>query len=99
MDCLDDFAKRFQKTWFCDDLVAAVLKDIIDNPKKYEKIPVIFVGEKSPLDYCAISLRGMLNNRGISGISIGTADSTNGLGNYFNVDDYLRQGFAASTQS
>ncbi|MBS3076103.1 hypothetical protein J4429_06650 [Candidatus Pacearchaeota archaeon] len=94
LDPFSDNNTRFTRVGFCEDLVNIVLTDIREHPEKYSGKPVLFMGEHSPLDYCATSLRALLSSRGIGGISIGTADCLNGIGNYFNVDDYLRQRFA-----
>ena len=94
VDPFNDVNTRITRNDFCDDLVSIVLKDIIDHPEKYQQKQVFFVGVNSPLDYCAVSLRGLLLKRGIGGVNVGTADCVNGPGNYFDVDDYLRQRFA-----
>ena len=96
LDPLIDASTRFTRVDFCDDLVRIVLRDITEHPEKYYRQQVIFIGEHSPLDYCAASLRGILANRGIGGIGVGTGDFENGNGNYFNVDDYLRKRFASA---
>ncbi len=94
-----DINTRFVRVGFCDDLVKIVLRDIREHPEKYLSKPAIFIGELSPLDYCATSLRAILANSGIGGVGVGTADMINGHGNYFNVDDYLRQRFAEESVS